>query len=196
MDYPSAVIVNDESAEVILINTDGTERTQLTFTEFPFELGLAWSPDATKIATTQLDFENDCIVYLLGVDGSGTVVAAGAVNITDVPGSPLAGRPEGDIREPDWSRGSDRIALTARGPNGDADIWVVDLTNPANPVNFTGGIDANSDTDASWSPDDGRLVLWRSGNGTRAGIYTINGNGTGLKQLTRGGSNPDWKRVP
>ncbi len=191
-DYPS----DDPSAisfEVILINTDGSGRKQLTFTDDAEERHVTWSPDAARIAVTYLLGENDCLVYDLGVDATGTVVVTGTMNITNVAGSPLAGRPDGEIQSPDWARYSDRIALAARGSRN-FDVWIVDLANPSSPINLTDKIDKNADSDPAWSPDDGKLALWRGG--AKSGIYTINADGTGLKQISRRGSNPDWKRVP
>ncbi len=195
MDYPSGVFGQNESTDIIVINTDGTGRTPITFTEFPYEQHVAWSPDGARLAVTYLIDENDCLVFDLGVNALGDVVATGMTNITDVPGGPLAGRPDGEIQDVDWARGSNRIALSARGQQGH-DIWIIDLANPAAAANITAAIDSNSDVDPSWSPDDAKLVVRRGGSGARSGICTINANGTGLRQLAKSGTRPDWRRTP
>lgn len=191
IDYP----VGSGVLDVFLINADGTGRAPLTFTPAAGESHLAWSPDASRLVVAHIQGRADCLVYDLGVDGWGQVVTTGVTNITEVPGSPLAGRPLGDIQAPDWARTSDRIALVANGPVGD-DVWTIDPADPAHPVNITGGIDSKNDGYPSWSPDDGKLVVFRSGNGPNTGLCTINASGGGLKVIRKTGIRPDWKREP
>jgi Tol biopolymer transport system component len=185
------------SPEIILINPDGTGKTQLTLTGAAAEWRLSWSPDATRIAVTHRfgGSENDCLIYDLGLDAGGSVVATGLTNLTDVPGSPLAGRSLGEIQSCDWSRGGGKIAIVARGVETH-DLWIVDVANPASVVNITAAIDGNQDGYPTWSPDDSKLMFWRGGTGPLTGLCTINANGTGVKKISASGNRPDWKRVP
>ena len=90
-----------------MMNPDGSERTQLTFSDtgsVDYE-SLTWSPDSTRIAYTS---GND--LWVVDTD------TANATNLTRGAGG----------AEPAWSPDSTRIAFT-RGN----DLWVVD-TDTAN----------------------------------------------------------------
>lgn len=184
--------------EIFVVNPDATGLAMITATPGIGESCVSWSPDATRLAVTTITVVpggslNEGWVYGLGLDGAGLLTTTSIQNVTSIPGSPLNGA---SIVACDWARTQDRIAVAALGAVGGSsyDLWILDLASPATPQRVPVSGSSVSERQPTWSPDDSKLAFWYSGS--KSGVFVVNPNGTGLTQLTKGGTAPDWKRGP
>jgi len=180
--------------EVFVVDTDGSNLTQLTFnppdTGCGFEGGTcngspAWSPDGHQIAFTRGsgpvigDLIQEVGIYVMNDDGSNLE------QITQKTHPAL-----GEDSNPQWSPDGRSIVFqrsNVRGaqPTDGVALWIVNLRNgrerQLTPFDLRAG-----DT-PDWSPD-GKRILFHSnvdGPGTvSANLYTIRADGTDLRQLT------------
>ena len=106
-----------------------------------------------------------------------------------------------------WSPGGNKIVFAARTKRRhQLAIWVVKADGSRlHRVRITptcGGAVANhrsfSCFDPGWSPDAKEIVFARAAKRTPAGIYTVDADGSGLSQVTKGpgDSQPDWGPHP
>jgi len=177
--------------DIYLVSIDGTGLLNLTNSPDRDEFYPTWDPTATRLAAQSWPASNSpsnvasLYEYDLGLVG-GVVGITNTTNLTAV--GPLQ---NADIFTPDWGRSTnqDRIVVKARmksDPNN-AYLWIIDLADPANPVEFTAtyGTGINPAW-PSWSPDDSKIVFW--------GMWTINSDGSELTNLGVAGNTPDWRR--
>lgn len=182
-------IAYTKSNDIYVVDADGTNDRQLTSTG-AVESSPTWSPDGSEIAYAfhrpSID-QYDVLVHDVATNAVTNVTAASGLD---------AG---GAI---DWARTQDKIAFTVGldGPAGvKTDVFIVDLSDPTNPVNLTGSAEEN-EISPSWSPDDAHLTF----HGRGGGIWTIGADGTGATLLAEtspgkkwtwaGLRNPDWRR--
>lgn len=179
------------AVEVMAINLDGTGYQQLTNDPNNFPLDVSWSPMADRFAASSVDlsslpFRGDCRVYDLGLV-NGALSATSGTSVVQLPGSPLQNVES--IGWVDWSNGSNSLAVAAN-PNGWG-VWIIDLTNPASPLEL--GSSKAAERAPSWSPDDSQIVYWGTGPG-KDGIFALDSSGAGAPVLLLGsGKAPDWK---
>lgn len=196
---PVDVGPNQRLYEVFLANADGSGEQRLTTTT-DHEMDVAWSPEATRLAVTAIAMVDGakpyCAVLALGAD-AGQVVVTAAVNVTMIPGSPLLATngTTWSLRSPSWARHADFLLLSAKGDTFGFDLWLLDLADPAHPVRVAAT--SAAEKAPCWSPDDTRITFWKTGASKSAdGIYRMAADGSGLVQIQRGGSWPDWRRTP
>lgn len=165
------------------MNANGTGAKKLTSCGegecFP-----SWSFDGTKIAFQRS--ENGVGIYTMNADGT---------NVKRL--SPTPGQ---DVR-PSFSPDGTKILFThvvAQDPSGGVpttEIMTMSATDGSGratiiPVVAGGGYSV----EAHYSPDGKKIVFMRATPGVGQHVYTVDANGTGLKQLTTTGTNgdPHW----
>jgi Tol biopolymer transport system component len=188
-------------ADIFLVNPDGTGLVNLTNTPDEYEFWPTWSPTADRLAVsvqpTQANAE--IVIYAIGVL-SGLPTITGEFNLTsddDVPGGTLN---DANVSTPSWSKTQDLIVVgvtsaAVNGGSGRPDDWVIDLSDPANPVNITESHRV-SEHHPSFSPDGLEIAVYSS-NLKPAGIYAIATDGSGAtRRIVKGGYWPVWRRNP
>jgi Tol biopolymer transport system component len=147
-----------------------------------------WAPSGLQfaaIAQDPVNYDYDIFIFTLDFDQTGGLMFTPGPPITDT--GVLA---DAEILDIDWGKVYDKLALTVNG-----DIWVIDLADPANPVNLT-NTPTISESEPSWSPLDTQIVFRRNYE-----IYVMNADGSNLKRLATSAKNvrlraPDWRRNP
>lgn len=153
------------TADIFVINADGSGQTNLTNTAEPVREGNpSWSVTG-KIAYHRNPFNTSAQIWVMNADGSGQIQFPGITQPFPI--------------EPAWSPDGTKLAFVSG-----ADIWVInaDGTNEQRVTNSTVG-----ETDPSWSPDGSKIVFTKDGSG----ITVINANGTNEVVLA-GGRHPSW----
>ncbi len=188
--------------DLFLIDLDGTNEVQLTSTDdldegYWSEGQIAWSPLGDMIAVTTVNDTltvEDVIVYEIKyLNGQFTATSRGSIQ--RVPNSPIEnGMGVVDI---DWANsGPYSVVLATSSPEASAyDLWIVDVLNPASVYRVT-STPSNSERACSWSPDDTKIAYIQGPSG---GIWTINADGTGAKEIIKAArkveySRPQWRR--
>ncbi len=130
----------------------------------------AWSPDASKVAFVQWDFDSGYGIRTVDMDSSQeTVVVSGFV----LP------REATNQQTPVWSPDGTRIGFVG-----------FDRNEVQGPAIYTVGADGSSlqvvtatNSRPSWSPDGGRIAFVRAG-GDELALYTVAADGTDEKRIT------------
>jgi Tol biopolymer transport system component len=179
------------NTDLYIVNLDGTGLVNLTgsvFTGRTYEFWPTWSPDADRIAVFQSgpSIDTDVVIHDLGIV-DGEVAITDSLNLTsddDVPDGTLN---DVDLTGcvPSWAKTQGLIAVVAS-----SDIWVIDLSDPANPENVT-STPNDEERFPSFAPDDGEIAYYSS-----RGVYAIDGNGSTRRVVRRGGPPLDWRRNP
>lgn len=128
----------DGSAEVFVMNADGSEVTQLTNDSAVNEEHPAWSPDGTHIAYTSGSEEHQDL-YVMSADGSSP---------TRITGGPFF------AADPAWSPQGDRIVFVC-----DADLCLVRPELGARPAKLVGT--RPKESSPRWSADGGSIAFAR-----------------------------------
>ncbi len=137
-------------------------------------VAVAWSPDGATIAyAMSVDQPNEFQIFLMDADGRNhRRISQGLLGI----GGSLA-----------WSPDS-RFLLIFAGPPGDKDIYRIEVAT-GNYLRLTSG---GNNTAASYSPDGAQIVFNSLRNDGQADLYTMNADGSNLRQLTTH-PEPDWQ---
>jgi Tol biopolymer transport system component len=185
-----------EDNDLFIVNTDGTGYQNLTNTPDVSEgyLGdtgsIAWSPDASFLALANC---NDVVIYRI-VPNGGSFSAESQGGVIRVPGSPIANT--GCVVDVDWANAVDKLVVSANEPGtGTYDLWVVDVFSPTN-VSQLMRTPNNFERECSWSPADAQITYIQGPSG---GIWVINSDGTGAKQIVGpvkrvSYARPQWRR--
>jgi len=188
-----------------LVDPAGNVLEYLTSTPDISESHPIWSPDATRMAyKTYWKDDSSGITYR---DIYVRDLATGEASRVDI-GGPFAGRDVAMVAL-DWARTQDKIAFAGATsePAGDNvrnayEIWVVDLADPANPVQLTNDPSVCF-ASPSWSPDDSEIVYHKGDilvNAWGCEIWKMNADGSGKTLLLKPAKRiktaswPDWKR--
>ena len=171
--FLSNVLSEGSDLDVLTMNADGTNVLNLTNTKYLTERDPAWSPDGKQIA--YVGWPGGGIgseVYIVDENGSNTRRITND-SATD--------------RGPTWSPDGQSIAVNRDG--GPFPIMLLRADGTGAPTQVT-----DNGWDQSWSPDGKRIVFTSDRNGNWD-IYSINPNGTLLRQLTNtagGNQQPQW----
>ncbi len=184
-------------SDICLISPDGGTVENLHNTADIHELDPTWSPDATRLAYSKSWKDEVTGVYPKEMwvhdftTGEATRVELGG---------PFSNFDVG-FHDLDWARTQDKIAFkgytsVAEGPTAMSgyEIWIVDLADPANPVQLTDDPTVHFSS-PSWSPDDTEIVYCADHE-----IWRMNADGSGKTLLAKPTKNiktvhsPDWKR--
>ncbi|MGE5327674.1 MAG: hypothetical protein ACM3NO_11595 [Deltaproteobacteria bacterium] len=166
--YSSKVILPDgtygpEKNELWIVDADGTsDPERLTFDGDVWDWDADWSPTGDRLAVDTYDGTVQGLsVYRIGCIENSGCFATLEGDVLNVDGSPLKGKESVGF---DWAKTQDKIvvgAKTGHGQSGDTfDLWIIDLSDPAHPVQLTDTPDLN-ETLPTWSPDDS-VIAFRS----------------------------------
>jgi Tol biopolymer transport system component len=154
---------NRERQELFLINADGSGQRLLT-NSGTRKYGTTWSPDSRQIAFSAR-VQRTWQVFVINVDGSGLR------QLTSSSDNSLA---------PAWSSDGRTIAFQRSLGGGRSQIHLMDpIGGNVRALHGTG-----RDFSPAWSPDGDRLAFTAFKDG-RGDIYTMNREGTDLRNLTQ-----------
>jgi TolB protein len=201
-----------ENHSIWIANVNGTDaRMVIEIAMWP-----ALSPDGRQIAFYRM---RDSGIYIANSDGSNVRKILGYSNTCCVQWSPDGKRLayfQGDLRKfggsifiasadgtnpaevaigfnPAWSPDGNRLTYTSCQPNTtQCGIFVIDLRTKS-PAILTRDNGANP----QWSPRGDKIVYQADDGRGHINVFTVNPDGTGLKQLTFGRGNdgqPTWSR--
>jgi TolB protein len=138
-----------------VMGTDGSNPTMVSGGCVPAYF--AWSPDGSRIAFTDICFDD---IFVINVDGTGLTGLATTANFE---------------RFPSWSPDGARIAYS-RFNGAEDDIWVMDADG-SDQTDITN--DPADELHPDWAPDGSRVVYSRDGE-----LAAINPDGSGQANLT------------
>jgi Tol biopolymer transport system component len=163
------------TADVFVMNADGTGQTNLTNDSINDDLNPAWAPDGRRIAfashnAAERPTPANTSIRLVPVEGGEVTTLATQSS------------------HPVWSPDGSRLAVYGAGDH----IFTIDARTGQG-VQLTQGHGYNP----SWSPDSRRLIF-----DDRSDLYIINNDGTGLTRLTGSAADeiqpawsPDGQRI-
>jgi len=166
------------------MNSDGTGPATLVADPVAGSFGFlssSWSPDGTKIFTSELFPGGNAEIFSMNADGSNQV------NLTNRSSQEVA-----PVMSPDGRKilFHSNLNFASISP-GDQDIYSMD-PDGSNIQNITNDSNVDRrDVYPNWSPDGTQFVFERlSTNFANSNIYKMNADGTGLTQLTFGTVQP------
>ena len=163
------------TADLFVMNADGTGQVNITSTPGVNEDYPSWSPDGAQIA-----FSRDGDIYTASPDGSSLAA--------------LTQTPAIDV-EPDWSPDGNQIVFRT-GFSANDEIWKMNA-NGTGQVNLTNN-GSLVDERPSWSPAGDKIVFVR-GAFDNADVYVMNANGSGVTRLTNNtflDTQAAWQPIP
>lgn len=164
----------DGNSEIYISNRDGSNLTRLTNNP-SIESTPTWSPTGAQLAFTS-ERSGTPQIYVINVDGSG---------LRKITSESYADRAT-------WSPAPyNEIAFTARtGPGFDIKILKIG-TGETRQITFGEGTNESP----AWAPN-GRHLAFMSTRAGRSQIFTVDGDGRNLRQITRDGNNttPNWSQ--
>ena len=136
----------------------------------------AWNPKTGQQVAFVSDRGGIPQLYLMNADGSNPEKLA----LPDM----------GYVIDPAWSPNGQLLAFSWRRPNGNFDIYVMDVAT-RQIIELTR--DAGRNERPSWAPDGRHIAFESTRTGTRQ-IWTMLADGTHLRPLTSQGQNesPNW----
>lgn len=164
------------NSDIYTLNLITQEKVKLTF-DPSADLSPTWAPNGREIAFTS-DRGGRPQIYVMSADGS-------KVRRLTFDGDYNAA--------PAWSPRGDWIAYVCQVPNLGFKLCRI-TPDGQKRVQITSGPSDEIDDSPSWAPD-GRHIVFSSTRGGKSHIYMVNMDGTGLEQLTSGGthhSSPSW----
>jgi len=164
----------DGNSEIYVMNRDGSNRQRLT-NHPSIDVTPTWSPTGTQIAFTS-DRTGSPQIYIMNADGTGLQ------QITR----------ETACDRPTWSPAPlNEIAYSSRAGGGNI-VKIFDFATRSTRA-LTEAIGNNESP--AFSPN-GRHVAFVSTRAGKEQIFTIHRDGSGLRQITRTGTNryPNWSR--
>lgn len=172
------------SAEVFLVEPDGSNLQQLTFTPDVDEGSVSWSPEAQRLAVCRerqstWEMAVDVLALAAAAGGGCQVVAEQRIQ-QDTSGTAW-------FWWVDWSRTGQRLAFVRWQLNGSRSILIADTSTPGQPQLLLPQA-TYSQSHPSWSPDDTMLVFH---SGTS--VYRVLADGSSRTTLTSG-EYPSWRR--
>jgi Tol biopolymer transport system component len=177
-------------------SSDGAGLTQITSIPFGDDIPGDFSPDGKRLVFVRTDPNGQQGIDVVKLNGTGLrqITPSGMILDGGFGGS--------------WSPNGNTILFVAgTAPGNRRGIWVVNADGsglhqlPIAPSCGGAFSDPRSIAcfDPAWSPDGTKIVFTHvSATGTQSNIYTVNPDGSGLFQATRGfaGSQPDWGPHP
>ena len=170
----SSAMGGDGSMEIYVSNLDGSNARRLTRTSKAVNISPRWNPRTGREIAFISDRGGSPQIYVMDVSGANQ--------------RPLAAR-GGHADSPSWSPDGRYIAFTYGGA-GSFQIFVSDIAS-GQLVQLTSHGRNESPT---WSPD-GRHLAFQSNRSGRWEIWQMHIDGSGQRQLTKGGGKlPTWAK--
>jgi TolB protein len=169
------------TAQIFVMNSDGSDRTQLTNDPVENRRDPAWSPDGKKIVFfAQHSGFTGNEIGVMNADGTGLTVVAPGLN-----------------NDPAWSPDGTKIAFD-HFSNGHSEIYVMNpdgsaqsrLTNTPQPSTTQSSVARTDSERPDWSPDGKKIAFDRvtgfapTPPSPGDGIYIMNSDGSGQTRLT------------
>ncbi len=180
-------------SEIYLLNANGSGKKNLTNNEASVhDYDPAFSPDS-KIAFTSQGVqtsnpEGDHDIYTMNADGSSPS------NFTNISGAGV------NDYDPSFSPDGQKIVFSSTGvqtsnPEGDFEVYVRN-TSGLNEINLSNNAADVNDREPVFSPDGQKIAFRSAGIQTSNPegdneVYTVNGNGSGKRNLTNNGEEVD-----
>lgn len=160
--------------EIYRMNADGSNQRRLT-TNTAFDADVAWAPDSRKVAFNANRTSADLQVYTMGFDGSAQT------QIT---------RGRSESKFPDWSPdGKSIVFLSNRDASGNKtdkyQIWSMSSTG-RNFKQLTTLAAPSPQIRPRWSVDGAKIIFANPVEGGNWAIFSMDPDGSNLKQLTDG----------
>ena len=132
----SKILFSRESANIFVMNADGSSQTDLTKGAGTLNVEPNWSPDGSRIAFASNRTSGNTDVWIMDASG------ANPVRLTTSSGVDI---------QPAWSPDGSQIAFASDRDGADFDIFVMnaDGSNPTNLTSLTAGF---QDTEPAWQP--------------------------------------------
>jgi TolB protein len=161
--------------ELFMIDITGTNLKRITYSAGA-DTSPAWNPKTGQTIAFVSDRSGIPQLYMMNADGSNVE----KVQLPDM----------GYVIDPAWSPNGQLLAFSWRRPNGNYDIYVMDVAS-RQLVELTR--DAGRNERPSWAPDGRHLVFESTRTGSRQ-IWTMLADGSQPRQLTFEGHNesPNW----
>lgn len=161
--------------ELFMIDTTGTNLKRVTYSAGA-DTSPAWNPKTGQTIAFVSDRGGIPQLYMMNADGSN-------VEKLELPDM-------GYVIDPTWSPNGQLLAFSWRRPNGNYDIYVMDVAT-RQIVELTR--DAGRNERPSWAPDGRHIVFESTRTGARQ-IWTMLADGSAARQLTFEGHNesPNW----
>ena len=161
--------------ELFISDASGQRPKRLTFSNGA-NTSPSWNPKTGQQVAFVSDRGGIPQLYTMNSDGSDQA----KVNLPDM----------GYVIDPAWSPNGQLLAFSWRRPNGNYDIYVMEIVT-RQLVELTR--DAGRNERPSWAPDGRHLVFESTRTGTRQ-IWSMIADGTEARQLTKQGQNesPNW----
>ena len=161
--------------ELFVTDANGGRLKRITYSR-GVDTSPAWNPKTGQQVAFVSDRGGPPQLYLMDADGSNVEKLA----LPDM----------GYVVDPAWSPNGQLLAFSWRRPNGNFDIYVMDVAT-RRIVEITR--DSGRNERPSWAPDGRHIVFESTRSGTRQ-IWTMLADGTQARQLTTQGHNesPNW----
>lgn len=188
--------------DIYVMNADGSDETRLT-SDVGDDVSPEWSPDGSRIAfNSRRDGNRD--IYVVNADGSGEVRLTSSIRDDADPdwsndGSQItfSSRRDGNAEIYKMNAdGTDPVRLTIGGTDAENPVWsplasliVFTRSSQIFSVDPNTGVESaltSSDGHNSspvWSPDGTKIAFFSTRDGDRE-VYTMNADGTSVKQET------------
>jgi TolB protein len=161
--------------ELFTIDVSGGNLKRITYSA-GVDTSPAWNPKTGQTVAFVSDRARIPQLYLMNADGSNT--------------QKLSLEDRGYVIDPAWSPNGQLLAFSWRRPNGNYDLYVMDVATQQ-VVELTR--DAARNERPSWAPDGRHIVFESTRTGSRQ-IWTMLADGTQARQLTfeRSNESPTW----
>ncbi len=161
--------------ELFIAEADGSRPKRLTHSTGA-DTSAAWNPKTGQQVAFVSDRGGTPQLYTMDADGS----EVQKVELPDM----------GYVIDPAWSPNGQLLAFSWRRPNGNYDLYVMDIATHAL-VELTR--DAGRNERPSWAPDGRHIIFESTRTGTRQ-IWSMLADGSAVRQLTTEGQNesPNW----
>jgi TolB protein len=170
----SSALSNDGSMEIYVSNLDGSSPRRLTRTQKGINISPRWNPRTGREIAFISNRGGSPGIYVMDASGANQ--------------RPLISR-GGHADSPSWSPDGRYIAFTYGGA-GSFQVFVADVAS-GQLLQLTS---QGRNESPSWSPD-GRHITFQSSRSGRWEIWQMHIDGSGQRQLTRGGGRlPTWAR--
>lgn len=154
---------------LLLTDLDGSHPKQLTDGS-SVAWNPKWSPDGKVIAYTGRDAGGVLHIYIMNADGSNPR------QLTHIDAS------EGQGQCPAWSPDGRRLAIQTTRKDGPGHVWIVDY--PSGTAHKLVAHEALFEDELPFWFPDGKRLAFQSNRSGRMEVWTMNADGTNLRQLT------------